>query len=322
MKAIYLVLTIIVLSVALPAYGVAQEDVVTGNSQDAQQQDSANDTGNSSAPSEQVERPEVKPPKSIESFYQQDAEHYFNPDEVKKLLAGDSEFYVLFQDDMTGRPKGVALLLPDWSHGAGGSHSIEFLRTQLPDYGWVTLSMAVPESHSPVFTTGQSEANPQPADPSVRIEPSRFIDEQYMQQYELQFKMRMQALISEAQNYQGYFIVIAQGSSAAVLASLYAKGEITDQPEAMILLSAAMPDFKLTKKMNVDIASNPIATLDIYLTHGRRWVYKHVAERKRLARKHFKVSYRQKELFSDISYHNQNHRLLRTIYGWLNTQGL
>ena len=36
---------------------------------------------------------------------------------------------------------------------------------------------------------------------------------------------------------------------AAVLASLYANGELND-PQAMILLSAAMPDMKLNQKMN------------------------------------------------------------------------
>ena len=68
------------------------------------------------------------------------------PDELKPLLAGDSDFYALFRDDMTGRPKGVALLIPDWGLSTANNRGMEYLRTQLGDYGWVTLAMTVPNS--------------------------------------------------------------------------------------------------------------------------------------------------------------------------------
>lgn len=321
---LFILLTCLSCQVFAAADSEQTEPVVTPKSDDA--------GSTSNAPAIKL-----KKPKSLEYFYQADVAHYFNPDEVKTLLAGDTEFNVLFQDDMTGRPRGVALLIPDWSQGASSSRGLDFLRTNLPNYGWVTLSMSVPDSHLPVFDTGpvkspdadkdgsqEEDANtpaPKASQALVRVEPARFIDEQYMAQYELQMKMRMQALISEAENYQGYFIVIAQGSSAAVLASLYAKSELKE-PEAMVLLSAFMPDVKLTQKMNLDIAQNPIPTLDIYQTLGVSWAAKNIKLRKKLARKHFKVSYRAKELFGDISYHNQNHRLLRSIYGWLSSLGL
>ncbi len=274
---------------------------------------------------------ELKPPKPHEYYYNADIDHYFNPDKLKPLLAGDTEFYALMQEDMTGRPKGVALLLPDWSQSATAAQGLAFLRTKLPEYGWVTLAMNVPQSQQPVFNTGpaQSLSNPEPVPADAEFpevvaakpDPARMLDEAYMQQYELMLKMRMQALIDEAQNYPGYFIVIAQGSSAAVLASLYARAELPE-PQAMILLSAMMPDYKLTQKMNLDIAQNPIPTLDIYQSRGFRWAKENAMKRKQLAKKYFKPIYRNKELYGDISYHNQNHRLLRTIHNWLGKLGL
>lgn len=322
MAKIFVQLTLLLMLFSLPVYGASDGGEQTSDETQSEQAGAGSTpAGNESVP--------IDPPKPSEYFLQSDISHYFNPDQVKSLLAGDSEFYALFQDDMTGRPRGVALLIPDWSQSALSARGIDFLRTQLPDYGWVTLSMVVPDTHLPVFNTGpaQSLTNPEPREaapanaPAMRIEPSRFVDEQYMQQYELMFKMRMQSLLSEAENYQGYFIVIAQGSSAAVLASLYAKSELPE-PEAMILLSASMPDAKLTQKMNIDIANNPIPTLDIYQSRGVRWSKENAKMRKKLAKKYFKPIYRNKELYGDISYHNQNHRLLRSVYNWLSGLGL
>lgn len=219
------------------------------------------------------------------------------------------------------------MLIPDWGQNAANNRGIEFLRTILPDYGWVTLSMTVPEGRDQVFNTKVEETPAAPASPATsaaankRPDPIRYIDEDFMSGYQLQMKMRMQALSDEAQNYQGYFIVIAQGSSAASLASLYAKEELPE-PEALILLSASVPDFALTKQMNQDITSTAVPTLDIYQSRDARWTHKNIALRRKLAKKNFKISYRQRELYGDISYHNQNQRMLKIIYGWLSSLGL
>jgi hypothetical protein len=269
-------------------------------------------------------RPIVAAPKPTEYYFNDDADRYFKADEIKPLLAGEQDFYVLFRDDMTGRPKGVALLIPDWGQTATSSRGLDFLRTTLPDYGWVTLSMTAPQSRAQVFNT-QLPTEPATAVTEIKVAkpptPVRYIDEDYMKTYELQLKMRMLALTDEAQNYQGYFIVIAQGSSAAVLASLYAKEEL-DEPEAMILLDASVPDFKLTEKMNQDITANAVPTLDIYQSRNSRWSRENIKMRRKLARKNFKVSYRTKELHGDISYYNQNQRMLKIVYGWMSSLGL
>ena len=47
-----------------------------------------------------------------------------------------------------------------------------------------------------------------------------------------------------------------------------------------------------------------------------------IEQRRKLAKKNFKVSYRQTELYGDISYYHQNQRMLKIIYGWLSSLGL
>jgi hypothetical protein len=307
----------------------ATTDETTSDESTSQKQPADNKV----TPPPAVTRAKAIAPKSREYNLQNDIDHFFSPDELKPLLAGDSDFYVLFRDDMTGRPKGVALLIPDWGLNAANSRGMEYLRTQLGDYGWVTLAMAVPQNNEAVFTTpprapADSTDSPvtAPATSSngianQRVAAIRGVDDDFFASYQLQMKMRMQALTSEAENYQGYFIVIAQGSSAAVLANLYAKGEIPE-PEAFILLSAALPDAKLNQQMNLDIATTAIPTLDIYQSRDTRWQHNNIKLRRKLSKKHFKVHYRQKELYGDISYHNQNQRLLKSIYGWLSSIGI
>jgi hypothetical protein len=266
----------------------------------------------------------VNAPKSHEYHFRNDADQHFAPDELKILLAGDTDFYVLFRDDMTGRPRGVALLVPDWGQNALNTRGIDFLRTSLNEYGWVTLSMTVPQASDPVFNTKITilPAGSQPAPTVISSkQPLNFADEGFMAQYEFQLKMRMMALTAEAENYQGYFVVIAQGSSAAVLASLYAKEEL-DEPEALILLSANAPNMAQNQLLNQNIAATAIPTLDIYQSRDSRWIHKNVIARRKLAKKQFKVAYRQKELHGDISYHNQNQRMLKIVYGWLSRMGL
>ena len=294
-------------------------------------------------------RPKISKPKPQEYFINSDIERYFQPDELVKLLAGEQDFYALYRDDLTGRPRGVAILIPDWGLHAANNRGIESLRTQLPDLGWVTLSMTVPSTLEPVYiqkvankvnreqpnnenstqspTQNPSSAPFETSNPNNRVkpykipEPLRILDESQFQQYELNVKLRLQAIINEAQNHQGYFIVIAQGSSAAAVASIYAKEEL-EMPEALILLSPNLPDRALASKMNQDITTNPIPTLDIFPSLSSRGLLQSAKLRRKLAKKNFKVSYRQQKVFGDISQFNRNRKLLKSIYGWLSSLGL
>lgn len=293
-------------------------------------------------------RPAIAKPKSQEYYINSDIERYFQPDELIKLLAGEQDFYALFQDDLTGRPRGVAILIPDWGLHAANNRGIESLRTHLPDLGWVTLSMTVPSTLEPVYihnpltlqnnsqttdtgnntenNTGSSPSqnsapNPRKIQPYKKPESLRVLDENKFQEYQIAIKLRLQSLIMEAQNHQGYFIVIAQGSSAAAVASIYAKEEL-ELPEALILLSPNIPDRALAAQMNQNITINSIPTLDIYPSSSSRSLLFNANLRRKLAKKNFKISYRQQKVFGDISQFNRNRKLLKSVYGWLTSLGL
>lgn len=283
-------------------------------------------------------RPKIAKPKPQEYYINGDIERYFQADELVKLLAGDQDFFALFRDDLTGRPRGVAILIPDWGLHAANNRGIESLRTHLPDFGWVTLSMTVPSTLEPVFihtplkkqndnqttdsdNTDSSTANQRRIEPYKRPEILRVLDESQFQQYQVAIKLRLQSLITEAQNHQGYFIVIAQGSSAAAVASIYANEEL-ELPEALILLSPNLPDRALAAKMNQDITITSIPTLDIYPSSSPRSLLLNANLRRKLAKKNFKISYRQQKLFGDISQFNSNRKLLKSVYGWLSSLGL
>jgi len=313
------------------AFAAADSTPAPADGSTAPDESASNSSENNSSTNKN--RPDAKKPKSKEYYINSDFDRYFQADEVKKLLAGETEFSALFRDDMTGRARGVALFLPDWGLHAANNRGIDSLRTLLPDYGWVTLSMSVPSHIEPIHVQAkiQLPSADTPADaPNVRkpglkpyIKPSslRIVNEDYMAAYETQIKLRLQALVTEAQNHQGYFIVIAQGSSAAAVASIYAKEEL-EEPEALIFINAFLPDLALNRKMNQDITVTSIPTLDIYPSVDRYGLTDNIKIRRKLAIKNFKASYRQQRLFGDISYHNQNRRLLKSVYGWLSSLGL
>ena len=171
----------LVLSLSFSAHGAEDSD----NSADGADEPAQTEKPAKTPPPPPA-RPTIAPPKPNEYYFNGDAARFFKADEIKSLLAGDQDFYVLFRDDMTGRPKGVALLVPGWGETAASSRGLDFLRTVLPDYGWVTLSMTVPQSRAQVFDTklptepATAETEFKVAIPPTRV---RYIDEDYMSTY-------------------------------------------------------------------------------------------------------------------------------------------
>ncbi|MFC3150794.1 DUF3530 family protein [Litoribrevibacter euphylliae] len=66
--------------------------------------------------------------------------------EVLKLQAGDEEFIGLFLEYNTAQPLGAVLILHDEDSHPDNNRLIAPLRKYLPDYGWNTLAIAIPEA--------------------------------------------------------------------------------------------------------------------------------------------------------------------------------
>lgn len=70
--------------------------------------------------------------------------------EFVSLKAGSADFVALWRPANVGEPKGVIILLPGEGESANWPRGIGPLRRSLPDYGWHTLSLSLPDSPNPI----------------------------------------------------------------------------------------------------------------------------------------------------------------------------
>ena len=68
--------------------------------------------------------------------------------EQRLLNAGDDTFLALWKPANTPTPKGIVILLPDDGESADWPQSIGPLRKRLPDAGWHTLSLTLPDPYA------------------------------------------------------------------------------------------------------------------------------------------------------------------------------
>ncbi len=294
-------------------------------------------------------QPEVLAPVTMEQLNQYDLKHYLPDDEIKPLMAGDTEFYTLNRDDTTGRTKGVVVFIPDWSGSITSPRGINYLRKAMNDYGWVTMSVGVPDKlparQPEIMLTNTDSSEPtdeQAANESNSTEMAEMaktglkppvaaatqsnqnevqVSDNFYSQYQQALQIRLSSIRQEAENYPGFFIVVAQGSSAAAVTRLFAE-QSAESPDALILLSAWLPERNLNLQFNQDIANTTMPVLDVYQSQDAAWITANLHRRKQQVRKHFKAHYRQRELFGTTGYQRQNQRLFKEIYGWLTTMGI
>lgn len=72
--------------------------------------------------------------------------HQLPADEFVSLEAGGHDFVALWRPANVGTSKGVIILLPGEGESADWPQGIGPLRRGLPDYGWQTLSISLPDS--------------------------------------------------------------------------------------------------------------------------------------------------------------------------------
>ncbi|MGK9065866.1 DUF3530 family protein [Stutzerimonas chloritidismutans] len=73
--------------------------------------------------------------------------------EVIELKTSTETFSALWRPANVGHPKGVLILLPDDGESPDWPRGVGPLRRQLPDHGWHTLSLSLPESERITPTT-------------------------------------------------------------------------------------------------------------------------------------------------------------------------
>lgn len=233
---------------------------------------------------------------SVEQNAGADLLRQFPADEILQLTAQQQEFVLLQRENMTSYTKGTVILLPDASEHPASPKYINLLRQQLTDYGWYTLALMPPSL--PVELTADT-----------------------LQTYRQSLRERLTAAQQQAQQHSGVTIVIAQGSSAALLNQLYADAQV-NEPAAFIMLGAYLPEISFNRDFAKALATHQVPTLDISTGQDNKMVISQLRYRKQLANKHLKAVYRQR-LINGSGYNADTQQwVFQEIYGWLSSVGL
>ncbi len=263
----------------------------------------------------------------------EDVRHSQFEEQYQTVLVGEQEVVVVVQDSSTAITRGVAVILSEAGKGPFNHQGLSALTKHLNQVGWVTLLMPAPESgfkipDAPPSDTEQQSQATDPADQPdsaqgnevipkaglTRIHPSSFT------QQEQQLKLQMQAIVPITQQYPGFFLVIAQGTSAAWLTKIYSEKQIA-LPDAMVAVSPYWPQRQYNIQLPKWLAETEIPYLDIYTPWDPQWAKNTIAQRKIQATKSLKLMYRQRELIGQPLDEQQYAFLGKEIYGWLTHMG-
>jgi len=257
-----------------------------------------------------LQRSDIKIARPISTFEQQkqDLNHYLSKDKVELLKAGDSEYTLIKGTSSTKNDKGVAILIPDWQQGLTNPKALNFLREELPNHGWATLSIQPPNKPKgyPSLASTQSELAEQ--------------NKAALMPYKNELKSLMMEVMKKARDYPGIFLVVTQGSQAAMLIDLYKDNEDL-QPTAFVILSASMYSPMENDTFAYNIAVSQLPILDLVLKRDSRLVLENAVLRKKYTTKELKVFYRQKTLSNIIPGYYPEQTLITEINGWLKTIG-
>jgi hypothetical protein len=253
-------------------------------------------------------RPEIFAPTDPLAQKEQDLTHYLSVEKITPLLAGAEDFITLINDNTASNQKGVMILLPDWQMSATSSNALNYLREVLPNQGWTTITIQPP--------------NKPLGYPSIALKLSQQVEEnkKLLAQYQDDLTVLMNAVMQKAKDYPGIFVVVSQGSHAALLANLYSEEKL-EAPSAMVMLSSYMftkaDSLALAKKL----AMSDFPVLDLYLSREQPLAKSNAAIRKAQATREMKVYYRQTQLHNNQTGYYPEISLLRAINGWLKSIG-
>lgn len=247
-------------------------------------------------------------PVNIYQQTQSDIKHYLPNKGIEPLSAGPDDYLILLEESHTALNKGVAILIPDFPIGATTPKSINHLRKKLPEEGWTTIT--IQPSYSPVDY------------------PSKHIDEKLrlkenadaLMGYQAKLRQLIPAVMEKAKTYPGLFLVIAEGTHAAMLTNIYHQ-DAENIPSALVMLSAYLPTEIEGHTFAKNMAELETPILDLYLKHDHPLVINNSKIRKKLAQKELKVYYRQQQLSNFSSSYYPLEQLMKAINGWLKITG-
>jgi hypothetical protein len=132
---------------------------------------------------------------------------------------------------------------------------------------------------------------------------------------------RIKAGWDYAGNYPGFFLVVCSGKSCGWLTQLFAQ-EALPMPDAMVMLSAHLPQQDLNDEFSELLSKTEFPVLDLYQDIDNPWVTASIKMRRQLSKKNFKTDYRQRKLQSNFHFSGQEQRTIKEIYGFLTAVGM
>jgi hypothetical protein len=278
------------------------EETLLNKEKNAQSNDNTQSKANHLGPT--IKTVEILAPISIEKIHKNDINHYLNASEIRPLLAGTNEFITLIKESTTANNKGAVILLADWQQTAMTPKGINYLKNKMPDKGWTTISIQPPAKPKGYPSTALTLV--------LRKEENKIA----LTNYQLKLSVIIKAVMAEARDYSSVFIVIAEGSHAAILTNLYQQNKNTP-PNALILLSSYMPSHAANKQFATALAQTSFPVLDLYLTRDHPLAKSNAKQRLSAAKKEIKAHYRQRQLTNLTSSYYPQKELLITVKSWI-----
>jgi len=267
--------------------------------------------------------------------------------EQQQLKAGDESFLALWLPANVAEPSGAVILVPgddenaDWPQGVGP------LRRKLPDAGWHSLSLTLPdpsgdapplrdvtaEATTPTATDTQAETDSAPADEAPPTEATAETDtaataeststasatpspEERQKAHAERVLVRIEASIGFAEQQQAKTIVLLGHGSGAYWAARYLAERKPAKVSNLLLVAAALPA-GFTPPLDELIPQLQLATGDFY--------YKDQVADRQAALKRSQASKRQKHpAYIQVAMkalpgnrEAEQEQLYRRIKGWL-----
>lgn len=260
---------------------------------------------------------------------QLDIERSLFPDEYKSMPIDEQQVFYLEQENRTAIAKGLAVLIPDVSIPMTSQQGLSPLADELNQLGWATVILTAPNVDASLpkepeesTTTGNQTTQTKPTGINSvhNKQGASNLTEARFNKYEQNYIQLLKAAVKKASEYPGYYLVIAQGSSAAWLTKIYAEVK-SNIPDALVAISAYWPERTYNQKLAEYMAKTPMPVLDIYNPWDNNWALNSAQHRKAAAVKSLKLMYRQRQLLN-INYTNQQaYTKSREIHGWLTNMG-
>lgn len=250
-----------------------------------------------------------------------DLQNRQHPDHFDLLNVGEQQLPLMISEPTVPLTRGVAILVNDASRYQTDHNSLAALAAPLNSWGWVTMQMPAPDAELlwPPLTT-ESPPEPEAASPMPAVAAMPTFNDDHVAQYLQQLTLQLTAVVERSRQYPGFFLVIAEGSSAAWLTRLYGDAQL-EIPDGLVIVNPYLPERSLNNQLPELLAATTMPVLDLFTPFANPWSEVTRSQRQIAARKGLKLQYRQRELNGQAIDRQQYAFMAKEIYGWLTYLG-